>query len=40
MSATYNDNYTKMLVDKMNDWVLARIFVIEDNIENLDENDE
>ena len=40
MSATYNDNYTKMLDAKMNDWGLERIYEIEDNIEKLEENEE
>lgn len=40
MSATYNDNYTKMLDAKMNDWGLDRIYEIEDNIEKLEENEE
>lgn len=39
MSATYNDNYTKMLDAKMNDWGLERIYEIEDNIEKLEENE-
>lgn len=40
MSTTYNDNYTKMLDAKMNDWGLERIYEIEDNIEKLEENEE
>ena len=40
MSATYNDNYTKILDAKMNDWGLERIYEIEDNIEKLEENEE
>lgn len=40
MSATYNDNYTKMLDAKMNDWGLERIYEIEDDIESLEENEE
>lgn len=40
MSATYNDNYTKMLDAKMNDWGLERIYEIEDDIEKLEENEE
>lgn len=40
MNATYNDNYTKMLDAKMNDWGLERIYEIEDNIEKLEENEE
>lgn len=40
MNATYNDNYTKILDAKMNDWGLERIYEIEDNIEKLEENEE
>ena len=40
MSTTYNDNYTKMLDAKMNDWGIERIYEIEDNIEKLEENEE
>lgn len=40
MNTTYNDNYTKMLDAKMNDWGLERIYEIEDNIEKLEENEE
>lgn len=40
MGTTYNDNYTKMLDAKMNDWGLDRIYEIEDSIEKLEENEE
>lgn len=39
MSATYSDNYTKMLDTKMNDWGLEKIYEIEDDMSKFEENE-